>query len=638
MAQDDFKNTASASVITPASTYTSLFFDDAGTPKYKDPSGVIHSMGGLSGWYDVTSYGVLPSNTAAANNAAMQTLLGTTAPSGSTVYFPGGIYQFSAKWTGNGTAMPNKMFTFQGQGYNRAGSPATAFTEIQITANLSGSFITLPDNYWYTSFSNMCFTTTVAQSAGAVVSTGSNVGINFEDCAFQGTSSSATLFNCIDYTGAQGANSSTVDNCNLSGFTGTGIIVNGGGSSLVVSNSIIQGLWGAQASSQSAAAGISGRVIGALQIIGCDILGSVNNILIQPQGGEVAASVHITNSFFDNAFGSGIKITGAGATVRCKFDGCTSTTSGAGNGGILTALSSVEINSTFAYTANGQAIDFYNCNFFNTFGTTGTTNGLLVSGTAELGLFNCRVAGWTNGVQITPIGTAGRTKVNIQGCTIGNSGDYAGNVTGILLNAGAAAYGSIAIQDNILAGNTGVPVSDASTIAAPTQKMIGPNLGALPFGSDNSIVATAAVTTELLLAKMTLPVGSLRVGSTFRVRAYGDSASTASTITFRIKIGTLGTAGDTLVTSVAPLTTATVEGIVFDGMVTVRTTGAGGSCLGNCSATVSGATATAGTIAVSNTSATTAVNTTVANFLDLTAQSSSGTLSVYNAAIEVIQP
>lgn len=626
----DFPKTATASVGTPPAGYDALFFDANGAPKYKDEAGIDHSMGGLTNWFDVTAYGILTTNTAAANNAAMQTLLGTTAPSGSTIYFPGGIYQFSAKWTGNGTVMPNKMFIFQGQGRNRAGSPATAWTEIQLTANLSGSFITLIDTYWYTQFLNMTFTTTVAQTAGAVVATGSNVGINFRDCTFQGTSATATLFNCIDYTGAQGANSSIVDTCNLSGFTGSGIIVNGGGSSLCVVNSVIQGLYGS--ATQAAVAGISCRVVGALQIVDCDLIGSINNLLMAPQASEVCASVHVTNSYFDNALGSGIKITGAGATVRCKFDNITSTTS---NGG--TAFSAVEMSSTFAYTTNGQSIDFYGCNFLNTFATTGTTNGMLVSGNAELGIYDCRIAGWTNGVQVTPIATAGRTKLVIQGSTIGATGDYPGNTTGVLLNVGAAAYGAVYVCNNILRGNTGTAISDASAVTAPDQKVISNNIGALITGSDNAITATAAVTTELLIAKMALPIGSLRVGSSFEVEAYCNNTVTAATITFRVKIGVNGTAADTLITSVAPATTAATDSGYFKAMVTVRSIGSGGTCIGNSMGILAGLTATAGTIAVSNTSAAVTVNTTVANFIDVTLQSSTGTLSVYNAAIKVIQ-
>lgn len=444
------------------------------------------SSGAISGWIDVTqqSTPVLTTNSAATNVSNMNTIL-SNAKNGATIYIPGGIYLFNAALT-----MPQKMFTFQGQGSNRAGSPATAFTELQMSANLAGNFIAVASpnaslNYWYTTFNNIAFTAGVAQTAGAMIASQSNVGINVINCSFQGTSSSLTLFNCIDFTaaaaGGEGGNETIVYGCNMSQYTGNGIIVNSPASSLSVANCVIQGQYGT--STQAAVSGITGSNVGALQIINCDILGSVNNLLLNPNNSaspvQVVASVFVTNVYFDNAFGSCIKITGTGATVRCRFDTCSFTTSNAS-----TAFSAVEMSSTFAYAVGGSGIDFVNCNVLNTFGTTGTTNGFIISGMADFSIVDCRVAGWTNGIQVTPIATAGRTTVQILGNTIGSTGGYGVNTVGILLNAGSAAYGAISVMDNNLLNNTTAFTNSATvTTTANNNIYTMNNLGYNPKSS-----------------------------------------------------------------------------------------------------------------------------------------------------------
>lgn len=634
----DFPKTATASVGTPPVGYDGLFFDVNGAPKYKDELGVDHSMGGLNGWFDVTSYGVLTTNTAAQNITAINLLLGTTAPNGSTIYFPGGIYLFNAAWT-----MPNKMFTFQGQGSNRAGSPATAFTDLRWNANVAGHLIPLAGsgNAWYTQFRDLTFTAITAdQASGSVVNINGNVGVNFLNCAFQ--SAGTFFFDVISYDGGSGsnsANSTVVQNCNIQGFKNNGIRVNAAGSSLVVSNTVIQGQWGT--STQVAAAGISGGFVGALQVIGCDLIGATNNMLLNPilANSEVAASVFVSNTYMDNSFGSCLKITGTGATVRCRFDTCSFTTSNA-----TTALSAVEMSSSFAYTASGQGIDFVNCNILNTFATTGTTNGFLISGTADFSISNSRVAGWTNGVQVTPIATAGRTQPIIANNTIGPAGGYPGNTTGVLLNVGGAAYGNIIVMDNNVAGNTTAPISDAATVTAPNQKVIKDNTGAVVSGGIFTATANSVSsgTAEILFSPTisgSIPANSLRVGSTLRVKLHANQ-SAAGTVTIKLRFGTLGTvAGDTALFTTPPAVTTvgTTEPVVFEATCTVRAVGASGSILAN-GFLMGHTAATTAVFADTNQSAAVTVATTAATFLTATVTASAGVLTVYNATIEVINP
>lgn len=382
-------------------------------------------------WVDVTANTialVLVANTGAQNITALNAIL-SGAPNGSTIYFPPGTYLFNAAWT-----MPNKMFSFLGRGSNRAGSPATAFTELRWNANVGASLIVLPGsgNGWYTTFRNLTFTTTVDQTVGTLVDANGNVGINFDECAVQ---SAGGFFNdVLTYGGGAGSNSgnsTSINGCNVQGFKGNGVLVNAAGSSLAITDSVIQGQWGTTA--QAATSCIRGKWVGALQVLGCDVLGGTNNVLLDPTAAssEVCASVQFTNTYFDSSFGSSFKVAGTGATVRGKFDTCTFTTNAGG-----TAFSAIELAGTNVYAAGGQDLAFVNCNIYNTFGTTGATNGVLITNVADVSFTNCKVAGWATGYNITPM-ASNKTNVQIIGGTVGPSGGYGANTLGFNIVAGA---------------------------------------------------------------------------------------------------------------------------------------------------------------------------------------------------------
>lgn len=497
---------------------------------------------------------VLTSNTAAANVTAINAIL-AAASSGSTIFFPVGVYTFNAAWT-----WPSKFFYLQGQGQNRSGGES----ELQWTSNVAGNLITLTDGFWYSRFTNLTFSTTVDQTVGYAVQCGNNVGINFTNCSWQ--TAGGFFLSCIGYdTAGNGGNSCFVDKCIVGGYKGTGIRVSSGGTSVVISNTQVLGQWGGNTStpaSAQAAAGISGGWVGALQINDCDVIGNTNNLLLNPvaANSEVAASVYCTNTYFDNSAGSCIKITGTGATVRSRFDTCSFTTAGTNFTTAGTNLSAVEINSSFAYAVGGQGIDFVNCNVFNTFSTTGTTNGFLLSGMADFSIGNCRAGGWTNGIQITPMATAGRTQCQINNNTIGPSGGIAANATGILLNAGAAAYGDMVIESNVLSGNTTSPMTDNSAVSITAQKAVNGNpgttaggLSALASGGGSLLAnagrgAVTSSTTETFLATFRIPPNAVSVGDVIQITVLLQQTGSGSpTLTPHLRCGTAGTISDALV-------------------------------------------------------------------------------------------
>lgn len=525
---------------------------------------------------------VLTSNTGAQNITAINAILAAS-PSGSTIFFPPGEYSFNAAWT-----WPSKFFYILGQGQNRSGGDS----ELKWTANVAGNLITLTDGFWYSRFTNITFSTTVDQTVGYAVQCGNNVGVNFTNCSWQ---TGGGFFNsCIGYdSGANAGNSCFVDKCIIGGFKGTGIRVSSGGTSVVISNTQVLGQWGGNTStpaSAQAAAGISGGWVGALQINDCDVIGCTNNLLLNPvlASTEVCASVFCTNTYFDNSAGSCIKISGTGATVRCRFDTCSFTTAGTNFITAGTNLSAVEIANTYAYPAGGAGIDFVNCNALNTFGTTGTTNGFLVSNMADFSITNCRIAPWTNGINVTPMATAGRTQMQIANNTIGACAGFAGNSVGLLLNVGAAAYGSMIIESNILEGNTSSPMTDNSAVAVGSQKSINGNPGLVAKGalqlcsSAGAAVVNARGTitsgaTETLLFATKIPANGVNVGQTFRIGAVVQSQG-GGNWTWTIRAGPNGTvAGDTLIWTIPAKAYATSEYRMLDALVTVVALGATGN-------------------------------------------------------------
>lgn len=471
-------------------------------------------VGGLTGWVDVTRFPgtpVLAGNTAAQNITAINAILAAS-PAGSTIYFPGGTYSFNAAWT-----MPAaKMFTFQGQGPGLSGGN----TLLQWTSNVAGTWITLASSTFYYYFRNLTFvSTSVAQTAGAVIDVNGNATTNFYNCHFTGLSG-GTLNDVLVGTNTgfgQSWNSSVISDCIMNNYKGRGIFVDSAGASLVVANSVIQGAWGgftgAPASLQ-ALAGIQANNCGALEVNDCDILGNINNLLLSPAVSQVNASCFVTNTYFDSSGGSCFKIAGAGATVRVRFDTCSFTTAGTNYSTPGSGFSAIENAGTFTFAAGGQSIAFTNCNILNTFATAGTTNGVLLAGTwADWYFTNCNDAGWTNGFNVTPSGTnISLLKVGMG--AVGPSAGYGANTTGF--NIAGGSYKGLMIQEVNAHGNTTNLTLGAVTVAAADAALfrITDNSGINPKG---------AVTTP------GVPTAGTTVTNTtgFRVNVFARNGATA---------------------------------------------------------------------------------------------------------------
>jgi len=179
----------------------------------------------------------------------------------------------------------------------------------------------------------------------------------------------------------------------------------------------------------------------------------------------------------------------------------------------------------------------------------------------------------------------------------------------------------------------------------------GPPGAAGPVGATGgsaqlaSIAAASAAiaNTETVVVSTSLAAAYLTAGMSFRIRCagVGTTGATPGADTFRIRIGPTTLVG-VIPTSVAPPANASVtaQPFSFEALLTVRTTGAAGTIIGECRAI--GDDAAAGLFSVlvdlSATTATVAVDTTVANLLELTFQSATAgsSCTFHVAEIEVL--
>lgn len=588
----------------------------------------------MQGWVDVTLFGgapVLTSNTATANVTNMNTIMASV-PSGTTIYFPAGIYAFNAALT-----MPAKNFIWQGQNSGVSGSNSI----ISLTANLAGTFITLPASQSYWQFSDLTFVSQgVNQTAGYVIEVSSNPTTNFFRCTFGGIG--GNLFGCLSGTGANSWNTSVIRDCNFANYMGVAVNIDSLGCALVMAGCLMQGRYGSTTVGASmAVAGVQTGNCGALQIDSCDIIGNQTNLSLAPASGKVTSSVQVNNTYFDNAGITSLGISGAGGTVRCKFTGCTFTTAGAAAGTGLstppTALSAVTIGGSFVFATgtNAQGLDFVNCNIFNTFGTTGTTNGFLITNGADFTIDACRVAGWTNGINITPIAVAAVTRPIISSCAIGpTGGTWGANSIGVLFNAGVAAYGPVNLVNNQLGGNIQAVSDGISLVPGNGQKVYAGNSGLWTNSRNTQPAATGITTTETQIVSSPLPAGGAVINAMLRVTSY-FTVSAAGTTTVTLRLGTSGTITDALLGTLTIAVAGTATVIKVEALVAVTAVGATGTVKTVASNTLWGTVPSLTNNVAINTASTT-VNTTVNNFLGIYAKTTAGTLTNSITSIEPV--
>ena len=152
----------------------------------------------------------------------------------------------------------------------------------------------------------------------------------------------------------------------------------------------------------------------------------------------------------------------------------------------------------------------------------------------------------------------------------------------------------------------------------------------IPPVSITSAVATSG-TGQNQVVSLSIPANTLAVGTTFAIKAFGVQNATAATaVNFQIHLGPNNTTSDPVV-STSGESVAANGGIATDGMLTIRTTGSGGTTIAGILNTITNGATT------STTTTTQTVDTTANNFLTLSVSTSAGVHTIEVAAISVVK-
>lgn len=534
-------------------------------------------------WYDVTQYGVTTGNTGAANVAAMNTLIQTTAGAGDTFYFP----DTGANYPMTGTITVTKNYqTFAGSGMRAS---------VIFSSNTTVDLFFLTDGVRNITFKDLGFWSTGTASAGAMINCGTasgsgNAQVNVYRCGAEGFG--GNWYDLILYNGTLAGLLCNVEDCNFNSFTHYGIAaisntsVPSTVSAIIIDNTTLNGNING---STGATAGIFIQQCGAFQISNTDIIQCTNNILAAPATSvnQVIASIYAINSYFDYSYGSCVKLGGAvGPIVRCKFVSCSFTIGATGN------YTAFEISNTATNPAGD--IDVINCNIQNTFNNSGTTNGMLLTAVANIKIVGNNINGFTNNIQASAAASSA-TKLNILGNSFGPGTVTAtASTNDILLNAGT--YGYVQITTNIFAPTSPYQttstnhINDASVVANPGLKNVFNNIGMSNSGNVPALPTAAqsfpaSATTLVTGTSISLPTQGLQIGNKYRfdMTQIKTTAAGATAWTAAVKWGTANSTADAAIASfTSGVNTGAIDTCQLSIIVEILTLGAAATCRATC--------------------------------------------------------
>lgn len=577
---------------------TTMRRDESGRSQVVSPAvsadiatkGYVDAQDAKQGLVSVLDWGISPSNTAATNTAAWTALMAVV-PDNSVVYFPANLfpYDFSAV-----CAIPSgKHLKILGGDGEKS---------LIRTTSATADIFTVGD--WNNCFEGLKFMSSVTRSGGAAINSGNNVGVVIIDCDFLG------MWDGIVFTGGSSAgNLAAVSRCNFAGTLNRGIVVDGANANAVIDTVVMDGTSGVQQ------IGLELLQCGSLLVSNCDFIRAVNNCRFNPVSPNGVFSVYFVNTFFDTSPNSSLKFANTGNVQRVKFINCWFSGSNIG----------VDFSSTASTLPTG--IDFVSCDIFSN-----SNVGIYANAVQDFSVDTCRIAGNTTAGIHTVASASSVTKFRVINSTIGPTGGVGANGTGI--NIASGTYGGYSIIGNDVRGNTSGNITDAGTVASAELKNIDANLGHRIKGAIGTRGTTSVTsgTGDTALLTVTVPINSVAVGSTFRVKLIGLSSSTG-TLIFRVHAGAAATVSDATVwQSITSAAQVQNQRAGFDGLLTVRSVGGSGTVA--CEALGYAQAANLPTLVATATTPT--VVTTANWFITLSATCSSGTFTALVAEIEAI--
>lgn len=558
------------------------------------------SLKGPTPWADVIAWGADPTGSADSTTAITNALGALSA--GGTVFFPKGTYKITSTIT---IAKHARLV-----GASR--------TDCIITmATATGDMFLV--NEWYVGFENLTLTAaTNFRSSGFAINIAATYNYDY-------------VWRCDIYNQWKGVNMAGhlcyVDDCNFRTFSN----VTANGSWIELSGSFdrwISKVVGDNGSNLTGFAGIRLLQTASLLLRDCSLVRSTTCMSIEPGAGLVVPSVYCVNTFFDSStFGVTFAGNATGTIQRIKFTQCWFSTHGTAG--------------VFFNQANTQGVDFCNCDFYQ------NVNGIDATAATDWTVIGSRFAGNTT-TAIKTTAAAGHS-FRITDSTIGNTAGFGNNQAAFNIQAGT--YNYYKISGNTGINNNTVPgIVDNGSVTGQGQKDVSNNFGSTQVGGIAATIAASAAinTVETIVAgglnNAVIPANSLQVGTTIAITVQGTCTATVANLsTFTLRMGTAGTvAGDASVAIAAVTSAAAGTGIGFKVVIifTVRTIGATGTIAGSAEISNTGITG----ISTNNSNvipltATATLNTTTANYMELTYKSAAATTTCtfQNGIVEIIK-
>lgn len=222
-----------------------------------------------------------------------------------------------------------------------------------------------------------------------------------------------------------------------------------------------------------------------------------------------------------------------------------------------------------------------------------------------------------------------------------SSGKYGGTDTAVTGNqrygifVAAGAGDNINIQPADLSGNSTGPIS-----LGATGVMVG--VSWCPGLANNAVRTTVVGTTstQFTQAKMLIPKNSVRVGTSLSVK-YRYQGSSTGIPTFQVRCGTTNETIDAAATNGVVVSAAAAAGVANawgsgEFILTFTAVGAAGSLAGSGGGSQASAGYSTATAARASGAGFLAIDTTSDKYLSLSAATAAGTLTFYNATIEVV--